>query len=486
MASPDLFKNLAEPARSALHELLVDAAVPSAAVTALVDLVDVAGVVLVAVLLTSVVTVVVTRADARSSAEPGLDGWQLLCAVVAGPLLWWLLRHPSPVVFETFTRADHVAFAALAGCALARVPLELRRWTFVLLSVAFLLPYYGSQALAVVLVTNALAFLALRRSIFQRPGPIVALHVVLFGALYVVSLWLRPRNLLQAMQMYGLFSFVFFRQISAAAAVRAGERPALSSYLSYLTFYPSNAGLLGGPEIYGDFARRNLHAPPRLDARPVLTRVVRGTLLLWVGHRFPVSFENVLAATTTSGVWTVTLLLFVATALKAMGWWAMIEANALLLGFRLQPNFTGLLTRTNPSELWWAWRGTFTNWLVRYVYGPLGASRRHPALNVAAAFSVSWLWHIFGLPFLTANMTVVQAAPITLWAGLNVTAVTGHLLWQRHGRPILPPGTPDRLRRASKMVLTSLLAAFNVAPLHFQGNQITGFGRYLRLLLGLG
>jgi D-alanyl-lipoteichoic acid acyltransferase DltB (MBOAT superfamily) len=286
------------------------------------------------------------------------------------------------------------------------------------------------------------------------------------------------------MQMYGLFSFVILRQISAAVAMRAGDRPPLGSYLCYLTFYPSNAGLLGGPEVYPDFARRNLQAPPRMNHRAVASRVARGALQLWIANRIPVSFADVLAATTTAEVWADTLLLFFAGALKAMGLWAMIEASALLLGFLLQPNFSGLLTRTNPSELWWAWRGTFTNWLVRYVYGPLGASRRHQALNVAAAFGVSWLWHVIGTPFLGLHASVAQVAPMTLWAALNIAAVVGHLEWQRRRWTVLPPATPERVRRVPKIALVWMLASFNVTPLNFQGDQIGRFWDYLRLLVG--
>ena len=78
----------------------------------------------------------------------------------------------------------------------------------------------------------------------------------------------------------------------------------------------------------------------------------------------------------------------------------MIEGGALFLGVRLRPNFRGVLTATNPSQFWRAWRGTMTNWLIRYVYIPLGGNRRQQTRNILAAFVVSTIWHCAGVPFL--------------------------------------------------------------------------------------
>ena len=191
-----------------------------------------------------------------------------------------------------------------------------------------------------------------------------------------------------------------------------------------------------------------------------------------------------LAATTTADAWTSSLSLFLVVALKVMGYWAFIEVNALLLGFLLQPNFTGLLTRTNPSELWWAWRGTFTNWLVRYVYGPLGANRRHRAVNVVAAFGVSWLWHVLGVAFFAHNARPALVYPITFWATLNATVMIGWLEWRARGWRVLPARPPSH-RRATKILLTCC-SRVQRRPLHFQGEHIDRFGHYLGLLAGVG
>ncbi len=489
MGGHDLLKSLAEPLRDALRATLLARALPLSTVTALVELFDAAAIALLAIILARGAAALLAAAGELSVTpwrRRTLNALFALSALAAAALLPWIVSHRTPNAHEMFARWDHLAFAALAGCALSRLPLESRKWVLVLLSLAFLAPYSGPLALGVVLGANLLAFVALGFPAARRTAPAVLVHGGLIVAVYALCWRIRPHAFFQAAHIYGLFSFLIFRQISVAAAIRAGERPRLSSYLCYLSFYPSNAGLLGGPEIYTDFARRNLGARTHHDYRSAATKIARGALQLWLADRLPVSFPILLATTTTPAVWATTLLLFVSTALKVMGFWAMIEASALLYGFRLQPNFTGIFTRTNPSELWWAWRGTFTNWLVRYVYGPLGANQRHQSLNIVAAFGVSWLWHVLGIPFLTLNVRASHVAPITFWAALNATALLGHVHWQRHGWTILPPRTPERLRHGIKIVLTCLLASFNVAPLLFQGDQIGRFWGYLRLLLGIG
>jgi D-alanyl-lipoteichoic acid acyltransferase DltB (MBOAT superfamily) len=489
MTGDDLLQRLTEPVRAALGQTFAAAGAPPGVVIALVALSDVATMMLLASLLArgamALRAAVETPAPGRPSPRRSVDVLFLASGFAACPFLWWILHHRSAVIYEVFTRWDHLTFATLAGCALSRLPSAGRTWSLVILSLVILAQYGGRFALAGVLTAHVVVFAALHVPAARRTGPTVALHAGLIAFLYTLCWWLRPRNPLQAIQVYGLFSFLILRQISVAVAMRAGNRPSLRGYLCYLSFYPSNSGLLGGPEVYDDFARRNLGTRMHYDYPAVAAKIARGALQVWFANRFPVSFASVLAASTMTGAWVQTLLLFVSTALKLMGIWAMIEANALLFGFRLQPNFVGILTRTNPSELWWAYRGTFTNWLVRYVYGPLGANRRHQALNILAAFGVSWSWHVLGLPFLTSSLTPTLVAPITFWAILNASALIAHLGWQRRGWTVLPPGTPERLRRGTKMGLTWLLAAFNVAPLQFQIDHTGDFWRYLLLLTGV-
>src|SRR5207253_10999704 len=143
-------------------------------------------------------------------------------------------------------------------------------------------------------------------------------------------------------------------------------------------------------------------------------QVVRGMAQLWLADRIPVSATSVFASPTTRLAWANSLALFVQVALRGMGFWAMLDASASFYGFRLRPNFDGILRARNPSELWRSWRGTLTNWLVCHVYAPLGGNRRHHSRNIAAAFAVSLVWHWGGVPFLSRDFRLAYLAPITL------------------------------------------------------------------------
>ncbi|MFN8542853.1 MAG: MBOAT family O-acyltransferase [Candidatus Binatia bacterium] len=169
-----------------------------------------------------------------------------------------------------------------------------------------------------------------------------------------------------------------------------------------------------------------------------------------------------------------------------MAVWASIEASALLLGVRLRPNFARILSCENPSELWRSWRGSFTNWLLQHVYAPLGANRRHQALNIAAAFAVSLVWHWAGLAFLGPRFGWRTLVPMTAWAVLNAGAVIGHMQLQRRCITLAPAATPVLVRRGTKIALTWILGSFSAILPLFQGETLARFPGYVRLLLGLG
>ena len=147
----------------------------------------------------------------------------------------------------------------------------------------------------------------------------------------------------------------------------------------------------------------------------------------------PISVEDVIASPGPLVAWPLAVVFFVRTALAVMGAWAIIDAVALLYGIQLRGNFRGLLSCENPSELWRAWRGTLTNWLIQHVYAPLGASQRHETLNLFAAFGVSLLWHALGVPFITPAFRLAHLLPVMLWAAINAVAVVLHVKLHRAG-----------------------------------------------------
>jgi D-alanyl-lipoteichoic acid acyltransferase DltB (MBOAT superfamily) len=482
MSDPDLLRSLFAPLRESLHAALTSLGLPLWFVDAGVELSNVVGLGVIAVCLTPVVAHLQERAANAASGEEGGPALPRILVVASTlGLLWWIIQHPTSNVLELFTRWDHVAFSALAGGALAGASPRLRTWALAVLSSVIIFQYAGPLTISVVIGTSLVAFVALGGRTTSRATTLATVAVIIYGFAW----YLRSKNFLQGVQVFGMFSFVFLRQISAATTVAPSTRPPLGNYLCYLTFYLGGLSLVAGPEVYSDFERRNLGAKLHYDARHAARGIAWGAFQIWAAYRIPIAAADLYASADFLSAWSNSLLLFVRVALNVMGVWAIVEGCALFHGFRLHPNFRGILTRRNPSELWWAWRGTCTNWLVRHVYAPLGANRRHQSRNILAAFAVSWFWHVLGVPYLAPNLRLIHFAPITLWAGLTALAVVGHVQAKKYGLHILPATTPPVLRRAIHMFLTACLATFAVSFLSFQIGPIDRFFPFVRTLFCL-
>lgn len=67
-----------------------------------------------------------------------------------------------------------------------------------------------------------------------------------------------------------------------------------------------------------------------------------------------------------------------------------------MFGFRLPENFNSPFQAASVKEFWRRWHMTLSRFLSRYVYFPLGGSRKgkgRQCLNLLVVFLVSGLWH---------------------------------------------------------------------------------------------
>ena len=74
-----------------------------------------------------------------------------------------------------------------------------------------------------------------------------------------------------------------------------------------------------------------------------------------------------------------------------------------MLGFDLPVNFDRPLCAENPKDFWKRWHITLNRFLTRYVYVPLGGSRKgkiRTYINIMIVFAVSGLWHGAGWSFI--------------------------------------------------------------------------------------
>ncbi|HLK12265.1 MAG TPA: MBOAT family O-acyltransferase [Candidatus Binatia bacterium] len=480
-AAPDLLHGALLPFHERLQAGIVALGMPAAGASAAVDLLGVVELALLAIVLAQLAPAL---RNAQTSA-PGRAGAAGGSALVATALFLWILRHPSREIHELFLRWDHLAFAVAAGTAVAALPSRGRKWVLSTVSAVLLVQYSGPVAVAVIGGAGLIGFAALIPPWARRPRVATVLQGGLVVAVLGLGFALRATHPLQALQVQGLAFFLLLRHVSYAVEVCRGAPASLADYACYLSFYPGAGGALGAPEVYAEFARRNLSTTPPFDDRLAVQRIAVGALEVWVACRIMLPPELLLASSTAPVLWYRSLRLFVCVALYAMGSWAALEGTALFLGMRLRPNFTRLLTCRNPSDLWRSWRGTMTFWLIHHIYAPLGGGRHRQERNILAAFAASLVWHWIGVPFLARDLRLEIFAPITLWAILNAAAVVAHVRVQRRGWRVLPAWVPARVREALKIALMLVLASFSVTLPVLQLAGTGALRRYFLVLVGL-
>jgi D-alanyl-lipoteichoic acid acyltransferase DltB (MBOAT superfamily) len=162
-----------------------------------------------------------------------------------------------------------------------------------------------------------------------------------------------------------------------------------------------------------------------------------------------------------------------------------VDCIALLYGMQLRPNFARLFSVENPSQFWYAWRGTMTRWLVQYVYIPLGGNRHAQVRNIFAAFAVSCLWHCSGVSFLHYDTGPLDYLPIVAWATVNASVISAYVVWRRHGGRILPATTPTVVRRGLHRFGTMCFGSVTPTFLGFHGELVAHFPRFVLRLLGM-
>jgi D-alanyl-lipoteichoic acid acyltransferase DltB (MBOAT superfamily) len=98
---------------------------------------------------------------------------------------------------------------------------------------------------------------------------------------------------------------------------------------------------------------------------------------------------------------------------------------ALLLGYKLPPNFLSPYQSTSITEFWRRWHISLSSWLRDYLYIPLGGNRKgvfRQYLNLFLTMLLGGLWH-------GASLTFV------LWGALHGAALAVDKLFQKVFKP---------------------------------------------------
>lgn len=206
-------------------------------------------------------------------------------------------------------------------------------------------------------------------------------------------------------------SFYTFQQISLVVDNYRGEISSLSfiDYMLYVTYFPK---FIQGPIVrynefivqfsdetkcrfnYENFAK-GLYIFSLGLAKKVLVADNFGKIVDY-GH-LHISSLNSFEAILTILAYTIQLYF------DFSGYCDMAQGVSHMFNIELPWNFDSPYKTRNVSEFWKKWHMTLNQFLTKYVYIPLGGSRKgefRTCLNILIVFAISGIWHGVGYTFI--------------------------------------------------------------------------------------
>ena len=199
-------------------------------------------------------------------------------------------------------------------------------------------------------------------------------------------------------------SFYTLQQIAGLTDAYRGNAKNYSfiEYLAFVTFFPQ---LVAGPIVLSDelipqFADKNNRIFNYEKFTQGLSRFIIGLSKKMLiadlfGHIVDFGFEKVYWIDTASA-WIVAVCYSIQLYFDFSGYSDMACGLAGMFGFTLPENFDSPYKAVSISDFWKRWHMTLTRFFTRYLYIPLGGSRKgklRTYLNILIVFLVSGLWH---------------------------------------------------------------------------------------------
>ena len=206
-------------------------------------------------------------------------------------------------------------------------------------------------------------------------------------------------------------SFYTFQQIAYQVKLYKGEIEEFKflDYLSYILFFPK---IMQGP--LADYEKINDGIAGLSKKTVNSVDILNGLFLFTLGLSKKVLLSDVLGKAVNYGYSSLEGLTGLDAVIVAVcysfqlyfdfsGYCDMAEGICKMMGMELQINFNAPYIAKNISEFWDRWHITLTKFFTRYLYIPLGGSRRgalRTYLNILVVFFVSGLWHGQGYTFI--------------------------------------------------------------------------------------
>lgn len=252
-------------------------------------------------------------------------------------------------------------------------------------------------------------------------------------------------------------SFYTFQQLSYVidSYKRECEKYSLLEYAAYVAFFPQ---LIAGPIVYHDELIPQLR--DEKNHRLNYENLSKGLYAFSLGLAKKVLIADTLSKIVTLGyddihfIHTVTVVIVtICYSLQIYfdfsGYCDMAYGIGYLFNVRLPVNFNSPYKAVSVTDFWDRWHMTLTRFFTKYVYIPLGGSRKgkiRTYINVMIVFLVSGIWH-------GANWTFIR------WGILNGAANVVDKLIGRFFRWV-----PQLIRKIGMFVLATYAWALFRAP----------------------
>ena len=198
-------------------------------------------------------------------------------------------------------------------------------------------------------------------------------------------------------------SFFTFQSITYTIDVYRGTTPAsqkLTDYVLYIMMFPQ---LIAGPIVnYNSVAAQLVERSSTMEDRVLgFYRFVIGlakkvlianTMALYADQVFGMDYGNMASGTAWIGIFAYTFQIY----FDFSGYSDMAIGLGKMMGFRFPENFNDPYTSRSVTEFWKRWHMTLGNFIMNYLYIPLGGNRKGKGrmyFNLWLCFLLSGLWH---------------------------------------------------------------------------------------------